>query len=106
MNLGIDEKLNEIIRRVVEAANPEKIILFGSRTRGEVAPDSDFDLLVVVPAPAHRRKTAQKIYMNLIGAGRPVDILVYTKEDLERYKDSAGTIIPIALAEGKVVYAA
>lgn len=97
------EVLEEIIRRVVEAAQPDKIILFGSAARGEMGPNSDVDLLVV-KSGVHRRRLAQEIYMNLFGVGQAVDVVVVTPEDLERYRDAIGLIIEPALREGKVVY--
>ncbi len=96
--------LNEIIGRIVEVAQPEKIILFGSAARGEIKPDSDIDLLVV-KSGVHRRRLAQAIYMNLIGVGHPVDVVVVTPEDVERFKDSFALVIEPAIREGKIVYA-
>ncbi len=98
------EVLDEIIRRVVEAAAPEKIILFGSAARGEMGPNSDVDLLVV-KSGAHRRQLTQAIYMNLFGVGQAVDVVVVTPEDVERYKNSFALVIEPALREGKVIYA-
>ena len=67
--------LDEIVRRVVEVADPERIILLGSAARGESRPDSDIDLLVVKEG-AHRRKLSQAIYRRLMGIGRSVDVVV------------------------------
>ena len=97
------EVLNEIIRRIVEVAQPEKIILFGSAVRGEMGPNSDLDLLVV-KSGAHRRRLAQDIYMNLFGVGQAVDVIVVTPKDIERYGDAIGLIIEPALREGRVIY--
>lgn len=96
--------IDEIIRRVVEAAQPEKIIMFGSAARGEMGPHSDIDLLVV-KSGAHRRQVAQEIYMNMMGVGQAVDVVVVTPEDVERYKDSFALVIEPALREGRVIYA-
>ena len=98
------EVLDEIIRRIVEVAQPERIILFGSAARGEMGPDSDVDLLVV-KSGVHRRRLAQAIYVNLIGAGQAADIVVVTPEDIDRYRDSSALVIKSALQEGRVVYA-
>ncbi|MCD6169636.1 MAG: nucleotidyltransferase domain-containing protein [Candidatus Latescibacteria bacterium] len=95
--------LDEIIRRIVEVAQPEKIILFGSAARGEMGPNSDVDLLVV-KSGVHRRRLAQAIYMNLFGVGQAVDVVVVTPEDIERYKDSFALVIEPALREAEVVY--
>jgi len=97
--------LDTIIERIVEVADPERILLFGSAARDEMGPDSDFDLLVV-KSDVHRRKMAQRIYRNLIGVGQPVDIVVVTPEDLERYADSHALVISPALEEGTEVYSA
>ncbi len=100
------EKLELIIKRIVEVAQPEKIILFGSAAREEMGPNSDVDLLVVVQEPVHRRDLAGKIYRNLHGVGEAVDVVVVTPEDVERYRESPALVIAPALKEGKVVYAA
>ena len=98
--------LEEILRRVVEVAHPDRIILFGSAARGELGPDSDIDLLVVKSDVAHRRKLAQDIHARLYGVLAPVDVLVLTPEDLVALRGKVGSIIGPALEEGKVVYAA
>ena len=95
--------LDTIIERIVEVADPERIILFGSGARGEMGPHSDLDLLVV-KSGVHRRKLAQRIYRNLIGVGHPVDIVVVTPEDLDQYTDSHALIISPALKEGAELY--
>jgi predicted nucleotidyltransferase len=100
-----DEILQEIVRRIVAAVQPEKIILFGSAAREEMRPDSDLDLLVVKPC-GHRRRTAWKIERSLIGIGIPTDIMVAKPEDIEHYKDTIGLIYRPALREGKTIYAA
>jgi predicted nucleotidyltransferase len=100
-----EDTLREIVRRIVEAVHPEKIILFGSAARGEMGPDSDLDLLVV-KSNVHRRATIQTIEEHLMGLVVPTDIIVATPEDLERHKDTIGLIYRPALRGGRVVYAA
>jgi len=100
-----EERLTEIIRRVVQVAQPEKVILFGSAARGTMRPDSDIDLLVV-KANVHRRRLAKQIYRHLIGVNQAVDVVVVTPDDIEQFRDSHALIISPALREGKVVYAA
>ncbi len=99
----ITERTVAIIR---EAASPVRIVLFGSAARDEMGPDSDLDILVVVPAGVHRRKTAQKIYRRLIDIGFAIDIVVVTEEDIERFADHPGMVIGPALAEGRDLYVA
>ncbi len=102
-----EETLQEIVRRIVKAVAPEKIILFGSAARGEMGPDSDLDLLIVKSCE-DQRETAWIIRRQLIGTavGIPKDIIVVTPEDIERYKETIGLIIRPALQEGRVLYAA
>lgn len=97
--------LDDIIRRIVKVAQPEKIILFGSAVRGEMGPHSDIDLLVVRDG-VHRRQLAGRIYRRLVGVGAAVDVIVVTPEDLQRYRDSHALIVKPALREGSVVYEA
>ncbi|MGH8546769.1 MAG: nucleotidyltransferase domain-containing protein [Gammaproteobacteria bacterium] len=100
-----EDILQEIVRRIVAAVQPEKIILFGSAAREEMGPDSDLDLLVIKSC-RNRRETARRIRRRLLGIGVPKDIIVATPEDIERYKDTIGLIYRPALREGKVLYAA
>ena len=100
------ERLQEIIRRIVEVAKPDRIILFGSGARGELGPDSDLDLLVVKTGVEHRGRLAQEIYVKLFGIAIPVDVVVVTSEDLHLLKNNVGSFIPEALQEGIEVYVA
>ena len=99
-----DEILQEIVRRIVAAVRPDRIILFGSAVREEMGPDSDLDFLVIKSCK-NRRETARKIRRRLIGIGIPKDIIVATPEDIELYKDTIGLIYRPALNEGRVLYA-
>ena len=100
-----EDILQEIVRRILAAVQPEKIILFGSAARGELGPNSDLDFLIIT-ACGHRRNTARKIRRRLIGINFPIDIIVAKPEDIERYRDAIGLIYRPALREGKVLYAA
>jgi predicted nucleotidyltransferase len=95
----------EVVRRVVEVASPEKIILFGSAARGEAARESDVDLLVV-KAGADPLEVARRIYRHLFGVGAAVDWVAVTPEDAGRYRDGPALVIKHAVAEGRVVYEA
>jgi predicted nucleotidyltransferase len=99
------ELSTEIVRRVTEIAQPDRIILFGSAARGQMSPDSDVDLLVVKSGVQHRRRLAQQIHRNFFGLGVAIDVIVVSPEDLARQKDSVGTIVSPALAEGHEIYA-
>jgi predicted nucleotidyltransferase len=96
-------KLAEVVHRIVEVAQPDRIILFGSAVRGKMGLNSDLDMLVV-KSGVHRRHLAQAIYKHLIGVGVPVDIVVVTPEDIDRYGNAIGLVLETALREGRVVY--
>jgi predicted nucleotidyltransferase len=96
--------LTDIVRRVVEVAKPQRIVLFGSAARGEMGPHSDVDLLVIKGGRFHRGRLVEAIYRNLYGADAAVDVIVVTPEEIERYADDPCLIIAPALREGKVVY--
>lgn len=98
--------LADIVRRVVEAAAPDKIILFGSAARGEMGPNSDIDLLVVKAGKFNRWRVTMAIHRRLRGKGAPVDVVVVTPEEVELYGDSPYLVIHPAVTEGKVVYGA
>ncbi len=94
----------EMVRRIFEAFDPHKIILFGSHAREVAGPDSDVDLMVVMPVQGSRRKLRVAIRAAVSGVGLAKDIIVVTPEEAERYRDTAGTLIRAALREGKVLY--
>ena len=97
------ETLYEIIGRIVEAVQPERIILFGSAARGDMSRNSDVDLLVVKEGE-NAWTVMSRIYENLYGVDAAVDAVVVSPEELERYKDSHALVIKPALQEGRVVY--
>lgn len=99
-----DDKIQEVVRRIVEGFDPEKIILFGSHARGTAGRDSDVDLLIVMDVEGSRRRKATDIDLALVGILLPVDLIVVTPEDVERGRDQIGTIVRPALREGKVLH--
>jgi predicted nucleotidyltransferase len=105
-NQQVEAPLDTIVRRIVELVQPVKIILFGSAARGNAGPDSDLDLLVVMPDGIHRRRTAQHLYRQLTGIGVPFDLVVATRSDLVTHADNPGLIYKSVLKEGRTVYAA
>ncbi len=100
------QTIDEIVRRVVAVAAPERILLFGSAARGQMGPNSDVDLLVVKSGNYHRGQLTGDIYMGLRGIPEAVDVVVVTQEEIERYRDTHCLVIAPALKEGRVIYAA
>ncbi len=101
------EVLDEIVRRLIEAYEPERIFLFGSMARGDAGPDSDYDLLVIVPddAPLERRRS-RLAYERLWGTGAAADVLVWTKSYFESRLHLRASLSTTIAEEGKVLYAA
>ncbi len=99
-------KLQELVNRILSVTDTKKIILFGSAARGEMRPDSDIDVLVVIANGKNRRAVSGNIYKNLIGYGIPVDVIVATEQDLEKYGDNYSLVYFRALRDGKEIYAA
>ncbi len=96
--------LDEIVRRLVDKLQPGKIILFGSRARGNQRPDSDVDLLIIKPSsePPHRR--LRPAYQALWGIRVPIDVLWYTPEEVADWSTISGHVITRAAREGRVLY--
>ena len=96
--------LEEMVRRIVAAVNPLRIVLFGSAARGEVGPNSDLDVLVVMPDGVHRRRTAQVIYRSLSGLGVPKDVVVVTQGDVREHGENPSLVLCPALQHGQELY--
>jgi len=101
----INRQLDELVRQIVLAVHPLKIVLFGSAARDQFGPHSDLDLLVVMPDGTHRRKTAQQLYRTITAVSVPFDLVVVTSGDLALHGDNPGLIYRAALAEGRTLYA-
>ncbi|MBV8362686.1 MAG: nucleotidyltransferase domain-containing protein [Deltaproteobacteria bacterium] len=105
--LDEDPVLHEIVERLVRAYEPESVYLFGSKARGDYGPDSDYDLLLVVPddAPLERRR-GRLAYQVLRGTGTAVDAVVFTQSYFEARRHLKASLPGTVLREGRVLYAA
>jgi len=103
---AVDEALlNEVVRRLVSAGSPVKIVLFGSYARGTAQARSDLDLLIVEQdshSPRHKR--AIRYRMALVDLDIDKDIVVYTPEEIAEWADVPLAFTTTALREGKVLY--
>ena len=100
----MNEALEKAVKIIVEVADPDRIILFGSRSRGEASRSSDFDVCVLKKGVVAKRKLAQLLYRSLYGIGVPVDIIVETPEKLEELKDNPYMIYKDIAEHGNVLY--
>lgn len=101
---AIRDMIEEIVRRIVGRFDPERIILFGSHARGGARPDSDVDLLVVMPVSGSKREKQIEIGVALHDIRISMDIIVATPEEVEKRKNIVGTVIRPAMREGEVLY--
>lgn len=103
----LDPKLAEVVHRLVRAYEPDRVYLFGSHARGSAGPDSDYDVLVVVPddAPSERRR-GRLAYEVLWGTGTAADVVVWTRSQFEGRAHLAASLAATVLREGKLVHAA
>jgi len=101
-----DSLIREIVRRVLGAAKPDKIILFGSAATGAMTRDSDIDLLVVEADPGDRQEEYVRIRRALRGMGYPFDVILISTQWFEESKDVIGGIAYPANKFGKVIYEA
>jgi len=103
--MGISPTLvSEIVKRILEVAQPQRIILFGSAAAGQMTKDSDIDLLVLESAPGDPRKESVRIHQAMRGLGYPFDIIVMAVERFEESKDVIGGLAYPANKYGKVIY--
>jgi predicted nucleotidyltransferase len=100
----LDRALGRIVKRLVKRFDPEQIILFGSHARGTASPESDIDLLVVLPLEGSKRAKQVEMWVALHDIRVPKDIVVATPEEVARQRNIVGTIIRPALREGQVLY--
>ena len=101
-----DPTLVELVRRLEAAYQPDRVYLFGSRARGEPGPDSDYDLLLVVPddAPPDRGQS-RLAYEALRGTGVAADVLVCTRTWFDRRRDLRASLPGTVLREGRLLHA-
>jgi len=104
---SVDAILGSILRRLVEAYQPEAVYLFGSRARGQADSASDYDLLVVVPADApEARRRPQLAVRALRGVGVPVDAVIMTRPAFDLRAHVVNSLPEAALHEGRLLYGA
>ncbi len=104
---GDARSLARIVELLVDAYRPERIYLFGSKARGDYGPDSDFDLLVVVPDTApDELKRSRLAYQVLRGTGTAADIVVWTEGSFQSRLHLAASLPATVEREGRLLHAA
>jgi predicted nucleotidyltransferase len=98
--------VENLVDQIVTAVHPTRIILFGSAARGDARPESDIDLLIVMPEGTDSRAVTRLLYRKVDVVEKDFDLLVTTPEILEKYRDNCALVYKWALQEGREVYAA
>ncbi len=103
-----DKLLDQMVQAIVAEVDPEQVILFGSRARGDAREDSDVDLIVVEAEPfgktRSRRLEAARVYEAVAGFDALTDILIYSRDEVDHWRDSVNHVLARALREGTVLY--
>ena len=100
----VEPPVDEIVQKIVEAFHPRRIVMFGSRVRGEQGPDSDLDLFIEMERTNPPRERMREV-IRLFGLRRwAMDVVVYTPQEVQRWRDVVGTLLYTIEREGKVLY--
>lgn len=109
MDQTVPAELGEIVQAIVTEVNPEQVILFGSRARGDARRNSDLDLLVVESRPFGSGRSAHDEEVKLLRAVArfdvDTDVLVCSRDDFDYWKGTLNHVLARAAREGIVVYA-
>ncbi len=99
-------EIQDIVKRIVAAVKPARIYLFGSRGRGEYTPDSDYDILILMPDKLMHssRDVKSRIRQELWDLTEPLDLLVYTEREFSEWKNSINHVLGHAAREGHLIY--
>jgi predicted nucleotidyltransferase len=101
----IDEQiLQEVVKRIVAAARPSRVILFGSYGRGDADEGSDLDLMVIVPGAPNQYEEMVRLDKVVGNVGVGVDVLIYSEAEYERRSQVPGTVLYWARKEGRALY--
>ncbi len=103
----VDEQtLQQAVKRIVAAAQPTRVILFGSHGRGDADAGSDLDLLVIKPHVPDKYAEMIRLHEAVSGIGVGVDVLVYSEAEIEERRDWCTSPVYWALREGRTLYVA
>lgn len=98
------DKISEIVEKIASGYNPDKIILFGSYAIGNPNENSDLDLFVIKESDIPRPQRVVKVRKMLYGSMVPIDIIVYTPEEIEAAKENKFSFVYEVLNTGKILY--
>lgn len=98
------QQIEKVVNTIVTCIEPDKVILFGSYAYGKPTEDSDLDILVVKDMNMDRNKRSIEVKKHLRGSKIPIDIIVYTKDEIDSWTESESAFITQIIKDGKVLY--
>lgn len=98
------DQIYQVVETIVKNVQPDKVILFGSYANGNPGEDSDLDLLIIKEMPQKRLQRGREIRKYLRGIGISMDILVYTPQEIEEWRDTKAAFITQIIDQGQVLY--
>ncbi len=101
---AVTSELDEIVAKIIEEGNPLKVVLFGSRARGDHRPDSDIDLLIVEQSSLPRYKRSARYYVATMGLFPSREIVVWTPGEIREWEQVPNHFVTAAIREGRVLY--
>ena len=99
-----DSVVRDIVRRIVDTVQPERVILFGSQARGDARPHSDFDVLVIKQSDEPRYRRSIPLYVALADLPVEVEVMVYTPEEVNEWSAVPQAFVTTAVREGTTIY--
>jgi predicted nucleotidyltransferase len=101
-----EQTLQQMVKRIVAAARPSRVILFGSYGRGDADAGSDLDIMVIQPEVTSQYEEMVRLRQVIGSVGTGVDVLVYSEAEYERRSQVPGTVLYWARKEGRALYEA
>jgi len=110
MRIVTEADIARLVDDIVKEVQPEAVYLFGSRARGDAREESDFDLLIIEREPfsksRSRYRELAKLWHLVLKHRLPVDVILYSENEIEQWRTEPGHVVARALREGRALYAA